>query len=39
VKTFQVLVPGGSETITLTISGFADGSAHRLVGQALIGVV
>jgi hypothetical protein len=39
VRTFQVLVSGGGEAITLTISGFADGSAHRLVGQALIGVI
>jgi hypothetical protein len=37
VKTLQVLVGGGGRAITLTISGFADGSVHRLVGQALIG--
>src|SRR6478752_8673828 len=35
VKTLQILISGSGAAITLTISGFADGSAHRLVGQAL----
>ena len=39
VKTFQILISGNGEAITLTISGFADGSAHRLVAQALIGLL
>jgi len=37
VKTLQILISGSGAAITLTISGFADGSAHRLVGQALVG--
>jgi hypothetical protein len=36
-KTFQILISGGGTATTLTISGFADGSVHRLVGQALVG--
>lgn len=35
--TLQVLVSGGGSATTLTLSGFADGSVHRLVGQALVG--
>jgi hypothetical protein len=36
-QTLQILISGSGSAITLTISGFADGSAHRLVGQALVG--
>ena len=39
VRTFQVMDEGGGQATTLTVSGFADGSAHRLVGQALVGTL